>query len=89
MILSTGDVRGSRGHAWLWGDMCSWQGACVVVGEGRAWLWGACVVAGGCMVARGVLVSVKFGCFSPTRFSHFHCNAMRKAIKAHKNLHTK
>ena len=37
---------------------------------------------------RGVLVSVKFGCFSPSRFSHFHCNTMRKAIKAHKNLHT-
>ena len=41
------------------------------------------------MHSRGVLVSVKFGCFSPSRFSHFHCNAMRKAIKAHKNLHTK
>ena len=37
---------------------------------------------------RGVLVSVKFGCFSLSRFSHFHCNTMRKAIKAHKNLHT-
>ena len=36
----------------------------------------------------GVLVSVKFGSFSPSRFSHFHCNAMWKAIKAHKNLHT-
>ena len=36
----------------------------------------------------GVLVSVKFDCFSPSRFSHFHCNATRKAIKAHKNLHT-
>ena len=36
----------------------------------------------------GVLVSVNFGCFSPNRFSHFHCNAMRKAISAHKNLHT-
>ena len=39
-------------------------------------------------ITRGVLVSVKFGCFSPSRFSHFHCNTMRKAIKAHKNLHT-
>ena len=29
-----------------------------------------------------------FGCFSPSGFSHFHCNAMRKAIKLHKNLHT-
>ena len=29
-----------------------------------------------------------FGCFSQSRFSHFHCNAMRKAIRAHKNLHT-
>ena len=37
---------------------------------------------------RGVVVSVKFGCFSPSRFSHYHCNAMRKAIKAHINLHT-
>ena len=36
----------------------------------------------------GVLVSVNFGCFSPSRFSHFHCNTMRKAIKARKNLHT-
>ena len=35
----------------------------------------------------GVLVSVNFGCFSPSRFLHFHCNAMREAIKAHKNLH--
>ena len=41
-----------------------------------------------CPSPRGVLVSVNFGCFSPSRFSHFHCNAMRKAIKAHKNLHT-
>ena len=36
-----------------------------------------------------MLVLVNFGCFSPSRFSHFHCNAMRKAIKAclswHKN----
>ena len=37
---------------------------------------------------RGVLVSMKFCCFLPSRFSHFHCNAMRKAIKAHKNFHT-
>ena len=41
------------------------------------------------LVLWGVVVSVKFGCFSPSRFSHFHCNTMRKAIKAHKNLHTK
>ena len=26
------------------------------------------------------IVSVAFGCFSPSRFSHFHYNAMRKAI---------
>ena len=37
-------------------------------------------------LTRGVLVSVNFGGFSPTRFSHFHCNAMGKAIKAHKNM---
>ena len=37
---------------------------------------------------RGVLVSVNCGCFSPSRFSHFHCNAMRNTIKAHKNLNT-
>ena len=37
---------------------------------------------------RGVLVSVNFGCFSPSRFSHFHCNAMRKVITAPKKLHT-
>ena len=37
---------------------------------------------------RDVLVSVNFGCFSPKKFSHFHCNDMRKAIKSHKNLHT-
>ena len=36
---------------------------------------------------RGVLVSVNFGCFSLHRLSHFHCNAMRKAIKVHKNLY--
>ena len=36
-----------------------------------------------------VLVLVNFGSFSPGRFSHFHCSAMRKAIKVHKNLHTK
>ena len=40
------------------------------------------------MVLCDVLISVNFGCFSPSRCSHFHCNAMRKAIKAHKNLHT-
>ena len=26
--------------------------------------------------------------FSSSTFSYFHCNAMRKGIKAHKNLHT-
>ena len=31
---------------------------------------------------RDVLVSVNFGCFALSRFSHLHCNAMRKAIKA-------
>ena len=31
---------------------------------------------------QAVLVSVNFGCFSLSRFSHFHCNAMRKAIEA-------
>ena len=36
--------------------------------------------------SRSVLDSVKFSCFSPSRFSHFHCNTMRKAIKAHKNF---
>ena len=36
----------------------------------------------------GVLVSVNFGCFSWSGFAHFHCNAMRKAIKVHNNLHT-
>ena len=36
----------------------------------------------------GVLVSVNYRCFSPSRFSHFHCNTMRKAIKGHKNLYT-
>ena len=35
----------------------------------------------------GVLVSVNFDCFSPSRFSHFHCCAMRKVIKARKNSH--
>ena len=39
-------------------------------------------------VCPGVLVWVNFGCFSLSRFSHFHCNAMKKAIKVHKNLHT-
>ena len=34
---------------------------------------------------RGVLLSVNFGCFSLSRFSHFYCNAMRKGIKGHKN----
>ena len=38
--------------------------------------------------AWGVLISVNFGCFSPSRFSHFHCSALRKVIKAHKKLHT-
>ena len=40
------------------------------------------------LLARAVLVSLNSGCFSPSRCSHFHCNAMRKSIKAHKNLHT-
>ena len=31
-----------------------------------------------CVVQR----CARFGCFSPSRFSHFHCNAMRKTIKA-------
>ena len=35
-----------------------------------------------------ILVSRNFGCFSPSRFSHFLCNAMRKTIKAHNNLQT-
>ena len=39
-------------------------------------------------MTRDVLVSVNFGCLSPSMFSHFHCNAMRKTIKAHKNLLT-
>ena len=43
-----------------------------------------CVLLAGTFF-RGVLVSVNSGCFSPSRFSHFHCNAMRKAIKVHKN----
>ena len=30
----------------------------------------------------GVLVLMNFGYFSPSRFSNFYCNAMRKAIKA-------
>ena len=38
--------------------------------------------------ARGVIVSVNFHCFSLSRFSHFHCISMRKAIMVHKNLHT-
>ena len=29
-----------------------------------------------------VLVLVNLGCFSPSSFSHFHCNPMRKVIKA-------
>ena len=37
---------------------------------------------------RGVLVSVNYGCFSPSRFSHFHCYVVRKAIKAPENLYT-
>ena len=31
---------------------------------------------------RGVLVSVNFGCFAPSRGEHYHCNNMGKAIKA-------
>ena len=34
---------------------------------------------------RVVLVSVNFVCFSPIRFPHYHCNAMRKAIKTYMN----
>ena len=30
----------------------------------------------------------EFGCFTPSRFSHSHYNAMQKTIKAHKNLQT-
>ena len=37
---------------------------------------------------RGVRVSVNFGYFSPIKFLLFHCNALGKTIKAHKNLHT-
>ena len=29
--------------------------------------------------------SARFGYFLPSRFLHLHYNAMRKAIKAHKN----
>ena len=29
-----------------------------------------------------------FGCFAPGGFQHFHCIAMRKAIKVHKNWKT-
>ena len=32
-----------------------------------------------------LLVSVNFGCFSPNRCEHFHCNDIRKA---NKNLYT-
>ena len=35
-----------------------------------------------------ILASVNFGCFFTEQVSHFHCNAMRKAIKVHTNLHT-
>ena len=31
---------------------------------------------------------VNFGCFPPSRCQRFHWNAMRKAIKVHKNWHT-
>ena len=34
-----------------------------------------------------VLNSVNFGCFVPSRSHCFHCNAMRKVIKACTNLH--
>ena len=34
---------------------------------------------------RAMLDSVNFGCFDRSRCQCFHCNAMRKAIKAHKN----
>ena len=38
---------------------------------------------------RGVCSFQWIWLFFTSRFSHFHCNAMRKAIKTHKNLHTK
>ena len=34
-----------------------------------------------------MLVSVNFGCFAPSRCECYHCNAMRKAIKARMNWH--
>ena len=51
------------------------KGFCQIVGWLTLPLW-------------GVLVSVNSGFFSPSRFSHFHCNAVRKAIKVAENLHT-
>ena len=44
---------------------------------------------GGAGEARPRLCSIRWivAVFAPSRFSHFHCNAMKKAIKAHKNLH--
>ena len=36
----------------------------------------------------GVLYSVNFGCFVPSRSECFQCNATRKAIKVCMNLHT-
>ena len=49
---------------------------------------GSWIFTTGVIHPRGVLVSVNFDCFAPSRFPHFHCNAVRKAVKAHKNLHT-
>ena len=34
-----------------------------------------------------VLILVNFGGFSPSGFLYFLCNAMRKSMKLHKNLH--
>ena len=39
------------------------------------------------VVSRSVLVSVKFVCVSPSRFSHFHCNAMGRAQNSAKRAH--
>ena len=36
---------------------------------------------------RDVLSSVNFGYYAPSRFSHFHFNAMRISIKARENWH--
>ena len=67
----------------VWVFVCLYKNACLT---GRQWSYMFCdsTYCGHC----GVLVSVNFGCFSPSRFSHFYCNAMTKTIKAHKNLHS-